>query len=185
MELWTDIKWVRFGPTELSISGSDAEFWDLSFEKGSRLPGSHLDRKNWKTVWKTTFFKFLTVVCHQVGRIKVLWALVKCIRRRILRSFICNGSQGPVLSNTYHFYQKTFNCWDLLGVKNRGKSEMFDEMGQNSSKFGTFDTNRRAPGVGPQKCWFWQILPNFLGVKSILLFVGSFLAPRIPRLGAY
>ena len=44
LELWTDIKWVRFGRTELSISGSDAEFWDLSFEKGPRLPGSHPDR---------------------------------------------------------------------------------------------------------------------------------------------
>ena len=45
LELLTDINRVRFGRTELSLSESDAEFWDLSFEKGPRLPGSHLDKK--------------------------------------------------------------------------------------------------------------------------------------------
>ena len=52
-----------------------------------------------------------------------------------------------------------------MGVKNWEKSEMFDEMGQNSSKFGNFDTNRCAPGVGPQKCWFCHFFPIFGGVK--------------------
>ena len=108
LELWTDIKWVRFGRTELSISGSDAEFWDLSFEMGPKLSGSHPDgKKGGRTVWKTSFFKFLTFFCHQVGRIKVLWALVKCIRRRILRSFICNGSWGPILSSAVSYTHLT------------------------------------------------------------------------------
>ena len=66
-----------------------------------------------------------------------------------------------------------------------GKSEMFDEIYQNSSKFGIFDTNRCAPGVGPQKCWFWQFFSNFSGVNIHYSFFGSFLAPRIPRLGPY
>ena len=56
MELSTDIKWVRFGRTELSISGSDAEFWDLSFEKGPRLPGSHLDRKKVEKLFEKLHF---------------------------------------------------------------------------------------------------------------------------------
>ena len=92
---------------------------------------------------------------------------------------------GPNYLKKYLFFQKTFNFWEFLDVKNGEKSEMFDEMGQNSSKFGNFDTNRCAPGVGPQKCWFWQIFPNFLGVKIDFSFLGSFLAPRIPRLGPY
>ena len=56
LELWTDIKWVRFGRTELSISGSDAEFWDLSFEKGLRLPGSHPDRKKVEKLFEKLIF---------------------------------------------------------------------------------------------------------------------------------
>ena len=62
LELWTDIKWVRFGRTELSISGSDAEFWDLSFEKGPWLPGSHLDRKKEEKLFEknksSSFWRF-------------------------------------------------------------------------------------------------------------------------------
>ena len=86
------VKWIRCGILRSFI-------WE----------GSQVDRKTswWEksgtTVWKTSFFKFLTVFCHQVGRIKVLWALVKCIRRRILRSFICDGSWGLILSKIYHF----------------------------------------------------------------------------------
>ena len=92
---------------------------------------------------------------------------------------------GAQFFQKHVIFQKTVNFWDFLGVKNGEKSEMFDEMGQNSSKFGNFDTNRCAPGVGPQKCWFWPIFPNFLGVKIHFSFFGSFLAPRIPRLGPY
>ena len=118
--------------------------------------------------------KFLTVFCHQVGRIKVAGAFDKCIRCRILRSFICDGSQGLILSNNNDFFQKTFNLLDLLGVKNEEKSEMFDEMSQNSSKFGNFDTNRCAPGVGPQKCWFWPTFSNLVGVKIHSSFLALF-----------
>ena len=167
-------KWIRCGILRSFI-------WEGS--QVARKPSWW--EKSGKTVWNNSFFKFLTFFCHQVGRIKVLWALVKCIRRRILRSFICDGSRGLILSNNSDLFQKTFNFWDLLGVKNGEKSEMFDEMGQNSSKFGNFDTNRCAPGVGPQKCWFLQIFPNFLGVTIHSSFFGSFLAPRIPRLGPY
>ena len=56
LELWTDIHRVRFGRTELSLSGSDAEFWDLSFEKGPRLPGSHLDRKQVEKLFEKLHF---------------------------------------------------------------------------------------------------------------------------------
>ena len=61
--------------------------------------------KSGKTVWKASFFKFLTVFCHQVGRIKVAGAFDKCIRCRILRSFICDGSWGVV------FFQKVGMCF--------------------------------------------------------------------------
>ena len=109
--------------------------------------------------------KFGSLNRHKQGQIRSNRALVKWIRCGILRSFICDGSQGLILSKNNDLFQKKFKCWDLLGVKNGEKSEMFDEMGQNSSKFGNFDTNRCAPGVGPQKCWFGQMFPNFLGVK--------------------
>ena len=92
---------------------------------------------------------------------------------------------GPNSFKNISFFQKTFNFGVFVGAKNGEKGEMFDEMGQNSSKFGNFDTNRCAPGVGPQKCWFWQIFPNLLGVQNDFSFLGSFLAPRIPRLGPY
>ena len=66
--------------------------------------GSQVARKSswWekrgKTVWKKQNFKFLTCFCHQVGRIKVAGAFDRCIRCRILRSFICDGSRGLILS---------------------------------------------------------------------------------------
>ena len=91
---------------------------------------------------------------------------------------------GPNSFKHISLFQNTFILWDFLGVKHGDKSEMF-ELGQNSSKFGNFDTNRCAPGVGPQKCWFWQFFAICLGVKTHSSFFGSFLAPRIPRLGPY
>ena len=75
---------------------------------------------------------------------------------------------GLILSKNSDFFQKTFNFGDFLGVKNGEKSEMFDEMGQNSSKFGNFDTDRCARISGPQKCWFWPTFPNFGGPKKLV-----------------
>ena len=50
--------------------------------------------------------KFLTVFCQQVGRIKVAGAFDRCIRCRILRSFICDGSRGLILPKYSDFFQK-------------------------------------------------------------------------------
>ena len=75
---------------------------------------------------------------------------------------------GPESFKKYDFFQKTFEFWDFLGVKNWEKSKMFDEMGQNSSKFGNFDTDRCAPISGPQKSWFWPTFPNFGGPKKLV-----------------
>ena len=51
----------------------------------------------------------LTFFCHQVGRMKVAGAFDKCIRRRILRSFICDGSRGLILSKNNVFFKKLSN----------------------------------------------------------------------------
>ena len=86
---------------------------------------------------------------------------------------------GPNSFKNMSIFQKTFNLGDFLGVKNGERREMFDEMGQNSSKFGNFDTDRCALISGPQKCWFWPIFPNFLRVKIDFSFFGPFRAPRV------
>ena len=62
--------------------------------------------KSGKTVWKSSFFKFLTVFCHQVGRIKVSGAVEQWFGCRILRSFICDGSRGLILSKNNDFFKK-------------------------------------------------------------------------------
>ena len=127
----------------------------------------------------------MTFFCHQVGRFRVAGAFDKCIRCRNLRSFICDGSRGLILSKNTYFFQTTFNFWDFLDVKNEKKREMFNEMGRNSSKFGNFDTNRCAPGVGPQKCWFWPMFPNFLRVKIDFSFFWPFSGSTGPPISPY
>ena len=39
--LWTGINMVKFHRTEVLVPPFEPEFWDLSFGKGPRLPGSH------------------------------------------------------------------------------------------------------------------------------------------------
>ena len=52
--------------------------------------------------------KFGTLNRHKVGQIRSYRAVDKWIRRRILRSFICDGSQGLILSKNSDFFQTTF-----------------------------------------------------------------------------
>ena len=84
---------------------------------------------------------------------KVAGAFDKCIRRRIKRSFICDGSRGLILVQIYDFFEKCPDFCNFLGAK----SEMMDEMGRDGFKFGIFDMGRCALISGPQKCWFWPI----------------------------
>ena len=105
---------------------------------------------------------------------KVAGAFDKCIRRRIKRSFICDGSRGLILVQIYDFFEKCPDFCNFLGAK----SEMMDEMGRDGFKFGIFDMGRCALISGPQKCWFW---PNFhisLRGKSIFLFPLPSSSPR-------
>ena len=66
---------VKFDRIELSLNVSGAEFRDLSFEKGPRLPGSHPDSKNIETCIKKkkkkTLLQVVDLLFHQVGRMKV------------------------------------------------------------------------------------------------------------------
>ena len=81
---------------------------------------------------------------------KVAGAFDKCIRRRIKRSFICDGSRGLILVQIYDFLK---NVW-IFAIFRGQKSEMMDEMGRDGFKFGIFDMGRCALISGPQKCWF-------------------------------
>ena len=56
----------------------------------------------------------LTFFCHQVGRMKVAGAFDKCIRRRIKRSFICDGSRGLILVQIYDFFENV-RIWAFFG----------------------------------------------------------------------
>ena len=81
-----------------------------------RVPGCQeviLIGKKWKNCLKNYIFQVLDGFCHQVGRIKVAGAFDKCIRCRILRSFICDGSRALILSKNSDFFQKTFKIGDF------------------------------------------------------------------------
>ena len=69
------------------------------------------------------------------------------------------------------------------------KSEMMDEMGRDGFKFGIFDMGRCALISGPQKCWFWSMLPNFWGptkmAKKIFFLFWLFLGFTGPPIGPY
>ena len=89
---------------------------------------------------------------------KVAGAFDKCIRRRIKRSFICDGSRGLILVQIYDLFFKHVRIFAIfLGQK----SEMMDEMGRDGFKFGNFDTDRCASISGPRKSRFRLIFPNF------------------------
>jgi hypothetical protein len=99
------------------------------FEKGLRLPGSHPDRKKEEKLFekKKHNFKLLTFFGHQVGRIKVAGAFDKCVRRRILRSFICDGSRGVILVQIHDFFKNV----RIFAIFWGQKSDMMDEMGRD------------------------------------------------------
>ena len=186
LELWTDIKWVRFGRTELSISGSDAEFWDLSFEKGPRLPGSHPDRKKEEKLFEknkiSSFWRFF--VTKSVG-LRLPELLIGASDAEFWDLSFAMGPGAWFLCKYMIFLKKCPDFGNFLGAKKWKKSEMMDEMGRDGFKFGIFDMGRCALISGPQKCWFWPIFPNFLGVKIDFSFFGLFRALRIPSVGPY
>ena len=68
-----------------------------------------LTGKRWKNYLRTSFFKFFKVFHHQMGRIKVSGAVEQWFGCRILRSFICDGSRGLILSKNNDFFQKLSN----------------------------------------------------------------------------
>ena len=119
LELWTDIKWVRFGRTELSISGSDAEFWDLSFEKGPRLPGSHLDRKKVEKLFGklhfSSFWRFF--VTKSVG-LRFYELSLSGSDAEFWDLSFAMGPGAQFFQKHIIFFQNTFNFGELLGVKN-------------------------------------------------------------------
>ena len=163
LELWTDIKWVRFGRTELSIRASDAEFWDLSFEMDPKLSGSQPDGEEVEKLFEklhfSSFWRFF--VAKSVG-LRFYELSLSVSDAEFWDLSFAMGPGAQFFQKIVIFF-KNVQIFGLVGSKKWGKSEMFDEMGQNSSKFGNFDTNRCAPGVGPQKSRFWQFFPICLG----------------------
>ena len=90
------------------------------------------------------------------------------------------GPGGQFFEKNTYFFKKLSTFGEFLDVKNGEKSEMFGEIGQNSSKFGNFDTDRCARISGPQKCWFWPTFPvQKIWSKNSFFFFGYFWASRV------
>ena len=119
LELWTDIKWVRFGRTELLISGKDAEFWDLSFEKGPRLPGSHPDgKKEEKLFGKVHFSSFWRFFVTKSVALRSPELLSSDLDAEFWDLSFAMGPGAWFFQKIMIFFQKTFEFWDFLGVTN-------------------------------------------------------------------
>ena len=122
LELWTDIKWVRFGRTELSISASDAEFWDLSFEMGPKLSGSHPDGKKVEKLFEklpfSSFWRFF--VTKSVG-LRFYELSLSVSDAEFWDLSFAMGPGAQFFQKHIIFFQKTFNFCDFCWSQKWGK----------------------------------------------------------------
>ena len=111
---WSGPRFCWFWPTFPNFSREKVDF---SFSSSLFLPQNLAFFPYFpiQTAGSHIILQVFDVFCHQVGRIKVAGAFDKCIRCRILRSFICDGSRGLLLSTNSDFFKKLSilgTCWE-------------------------------------------------------------------------